>query len=97
MANEHFGTVDRGAGKLDLLACGVGLTAALVGLFLLCDLAAVLWPSARLAHGWIGLFAADPSDVGRTLLQGVVGSTAGAWVATALFVPVYNRMSARRH
>lgn len=97
MANERFDTVDRGPAQLDLLACGLALTTALVGLFLLCELVAVLWPSARLAHGWIGLFTADPSDVRRALVQGVVGSAAGAWVATVLFVPLYNRLSARRH
>ena len=82
-------------GKLDQVAVGSALASTLVGLFVLCDLAASLWPTAGLAHGWVRLFASDPANVARTIIEGVLGSIAGAWVATLLFVPVYNRLVRR--
>ena len=84
-----------GTPPMNLVATGCALTSALVGLFVLCYLAEFVWPTSGLAHGWVNLFVTDPSNVARTLIEGIVGSVAGAWVATALFVPVYNRLVAR--
>ncbi|MFO1151055.1 MAG: hypothetical protein U1E62_21985 [Alsobacter sp.] len=81
--------------RLDLVATGAALMATLAGLFVLCELAALVWPTAGLAHGWVRLFASDPANVWRTFIEGVLGSIAGAGVATLLFVPVYNRIVRR--
>ncbi|NNM73874.1 DUF5676 family membrane protein [Enterovirga aerilata] len=81
------------SGPLSLVATGTALTATLVGLFVLCYAFALLWPNAGVTHGWVVLFATDPSDVYRSFVQGILGSVAGAWVAAALFVPVYNRLA----
>ncbi len=88
------GYPDRAA-RLDLVATGVALTGTLVGLFVLCDLTTLAWPTAGLAHGWVRLFASAPEDWGHSFAEGVLGSAAGAWVATVLFVPVYNRLARR--
>lgn len=80
------------AAPMNLLATGWALTTTLVGLFVLCYLAALVAPSAGLAHGWIGLFATQPANLVRTFAEGVIGSVVAAWVAAILFVPVYNRL-----
>src|SRR4051812_22844139 len=78
---------------MNLIATGWGLTSALVGLFVLCDLLSFVWPTSGLAHGWIRLFATEPDNVARTFVEGVLGSAAAAWIGTVLFVPVYNRLA----
>jgi hypothetical protein len=80
---------------LNLVAVGWALTSALVGLFVLCYLAAFVWPTSGLAHGWVSLFATQPGNVGLTLVEGIVGSGAAAWLGAVLFVPVYNRLASR--
>ena len=80
---------------LNLIATGWGLTCALVGLFVLCDALAFVWPTSGLAHGWIRLFATEPHNVARTFVEGVLGSAAAAWIAAVLSVPIYNRLAAR--
>jgi hypothetical protein len=85
----------RGTSPLDLIATGWALTSALVGLFVLCYVASFVWPMAGLAHGWIRLFATEPDNVVRTLIEGIVGSVVAAWIAALLFVPVYNRVAGR--
>ncbi len=80
------------ASPMNFLATGWALTTTLVGLFVLCYVAALVAPSLGLAHGWIGLFATQPNNLVRTFAEGVIGSAVAAWVATLLFVPVYNRL-----
>lgn len=80
---------------MNLMATGWALTGTLVGLFLLCYLAEFIQPTSGLAHGWVDLFATDPGNVTRTLIEGIVGSIVGAWAAAVLFVPIYNRLAAR--
>jgi len=82
----------RRGSPMNFLATGWALTTTLVGLFVLCYLAALVAPSLGLAHGWVGLFATQPDNLVRTFAEGVIGSAAGAWVAAILFVPVYNRL-----
>ena len=80
---------------MNLVATGWALTSALVGLFVICYLLSFVWPTSGLAHGWVGLFATHPDNFTRTLVEGVVGSGAAAWLTAVLFVPVYNRMIGR--
>lgn len=80
---------------MNLVAVGWAMTGTLVGLFVICYLLSLVWPTSGLAHGWIGLFATQPANPVRTVVEGIVGSAAAAWIATVLFVPVYNRMIGR--
>lgn len=77
---------------MNFMATGWALTTTLVGLFILCYLAALVAPSLGLAHGWIRLFSTQPDNLVRTFAEGVIGSAAGAWAAAILFVPMYNRL-----
>ena len=81
--------------SMNLVAMGWALTSALVGLFVICDLLSFVWPTSGLAHGWVSLFATSPDSPGRTLVEGILGNAAAAWIAAVLFVPVYNRMIGR--
>ena len=78
---------------MNLVATGWALTSTLVGLFILCDVLAFVWPTSALAHGWIRLFATEPDNIARTFVEGVLGNAAAAWIAALLFVPVYNRLA----
>lgn len=78
---------------MNLVATGCALTSALVGLFILCDVLAYVWPTSALAHGWIRLFATEPDNIARTFVEGVLGNAVAAWIAALLFVPVYNRLA----
>ena len=85
----------RQGAPMNLVAMGWALTSALVGLFVICYLLSFVWPTSGLAHGWVSLFATHPESPGRTLVEGIVGSAAAAWIGSVLFVPVYNRMIGR--
>ena len=85
-------TETRHISPLHLTAMGWALTTALVGLFILCLLSVLVWPTSALAHGWIRLFATEPDNLARTFAEGVLGSAVAAWITTVLFVPVYNRL-----
>jgi hypothetical protein len=94
VTNDNLASRAHGVQPMNLVATGWALTCALVGLYVLCYLAAFAWPTAGLAHGWLALFATEPGNVVRTFVEGVAGSTVGAWVAAAFFVPTYNRLAA---
>lgn len=80
---------------MNLIATGCGLTSALVGLFVVCFALSFVWPSGGGAHAWIRLFASDTDNVVQTLIQGMLGSAAAAWLTALLFIPVYNRLAGR--
>jgi hypothetical protein len=80
---------------MNLVATGWATTSVLVGLFVICFLASFVWPTAGLAHGWVDLFATEPGNLTRTLIEGIGGSAAAAWISAVLFVPVYNWFAAR--
>lgn len=80
---------------LNLVATGWAMTSALVGIFVICEVLAGIWPTALLSHSWISLFATEPDNIAKTSVEGVFGSAVAAWIAALLFVPVYNRMAER--
>jgi hypothetical protein len=84
--------VDMNTTKLDLMAFGWGLSAALVVLVILCALAAMIFPGWSLAHNWLTLFSA--ADVGslRNLIEGVISSVIMGWITATILVLVYNRL-----
>jgi hypothetical protein len=98
MATLTSGRTSAGTGlntPLNLVATGWGLTSALVGLFVVCFALSFVWPAGGGPHAWIRLFASQPDNVLRTLVEGVLGSAAAAWLTAVLFVPVYNRLAER--
>ena len=80
-------------GPVHIGLLGWSLTAVFVVLFLLCFLAAFLFPTASLAHNWLELFSAAPIGSGTELIEGVVWNVILAWIAAFVFGVVYNRLS----
>ena len=75
--------------RLSVLPVGAGLTAALLALYVVCALAALVAPGLQLSHAWLELFSTTPlSPLG--LIEGVLGNVVFAWLAAAAFVPAYN-------
>jgi hypothetical protein len=80
---------------IDIQVLGWALTITFLLLYLLCWAAALAVPDLPLAHGWILLFStADPGSA-RSLIEGVVGSVAFAWISALAFGWAYNRLSRR--
>jgi len=79
-------------GTVNIVALGSGLTATLVALFVVCAMAAVLFPTLSLAHNWLGLFSTAPTGSLRNLIEGVIWNIAFAWFSAAVFGLVYNRL-----
>jgi hypothetical protein len=80
-------------GPVHIVPLGWGLTAVFVLLFVICFLAALLFPNAALAHNWLGLFSTRPTGSAGQLIEGVVWNVVFAWIAAAVFGPVYNRLA----
>lgn len=78
--------------KLDLMAFGWGLSAALVVLLILCELAAIIFPGWSLAHNWLTLFSAAEVGSLRNLIEGVIFSIIMGWITAAILVLTYNRL-----
>lgn len=74
--------------ELKLVPFALGLSAALVVLYVLCWLAVLVAPD--LTHGWLGLFSTQPPGSITGLVIGVILNAVAGWVAAAVLVPVYN-------
>lgn len=81
--------------KFDLVALGWALSAALVVLFGLCALAAVVFPGWQLAHGWLALFSVAPAGSLRNFADGIMFSVIFGWITAIVLVTIYNRLTAR--
>ncbi|KAB2939540.1 MAG: hypothetical protein K8F92_00370 [Hyphomicrobium sp.] len=79
----------------NISALGWALSAALVVLFVICLVVALLFPDLRASHAWVGLFSAAPLDSVRVWIDGIVFSIAFGWVTAAVLGAVYNRLIAR--
>lgn len=79
----------------NIVALGWALSSALVVLFVLCLLVAVLFPDLPATHAWVGLFSAAPLDSVRVWIDGIVFSVVFGWVTAAVLGAVYNRLIAR--
>ncbi len=73
---------------LKLTPFALGLSAALVVLYVLCWLTVLVAPG--LAHGWLALFSTEAPGSVASLVIGVVVSAVMGWVAAAVLVTVYN-------
>src|SRR5215813_738348 len=77
--------------RFNVVALGLGLSAALVVLFVLCLLAALVMPGWPASHAWIGLFSVAPMNSARVWLDGIVFGVVFGWVAALVLGLVYNR------
>jgi hypothetical protein len=75
---------------INLVALGVAASAALIVLYVLCWLVAVILPDAPLSHGWINLFTIAPADSIRALIEGVIWSFGLGWLITFVLGSIYN-------
>ena len=79
----------------NIVAVGWALAAALVVLFVICLLVAILFPDLPATHAWVGLFSATPLNSARVWIEGIEFSVLFGWVAAVILGVVYNRMIAR--
>ena len=60
MAKANVFTETAWTGPVHIVPLGWGLTATFVVLFVLCFLAALLFPNAELTHNWLSLYSTRP-------------------------------------
>jgi hypothetical protein len=81
------------SGRLNIIALGWGLSAALVVLFVLCLVVALVLPGWPASHGWIGLFSVAPLTSFRVWIDGIVFSIVFGWTSAVVLGLVYNRLA----
>jgi hypothetical protein len=81
--------------RLSPLATAVGLSAALIVLFVLCAVAQVIVPGMQASHAWISLFTVAPQFSARSWIDGIVWSVVFGAVAGAIFAAAYNTVLRR--
>lgn len=93
---------DLKSGPVHIVALGSALTATFLLLYVLCWLAAVLFPNVSLTHAWLGLYSTAPVGSTRGLVEGIIWNVVFAWISAITFGVTYNRainvwMRSRRH
>lgn len=78
--------------RLNVIALGWALSAALVVLFVICLIAALAFPEWPASHGWIRLFSVSPVNSMRVWIDGVVFSIVFGWIAAIVLAFTYNRL-----
>lgn len=84
------------SGRLNIVALGWGLSAALVMRFVLCLVVALVLPGGPASHGWVGLFSVAPLTSVRVWIDGMVFSIVFGWVSALVLGAVYNWCVDRR-
>ena len=79
----------------NIAALGWALSAALVVLFVVCLVVALLFPDLPATHAWVGLFSAAPIPSVRVWVDGILFSVVFGWITAAVLGVVYNRLIAR--
>ena len=95
IAHDIAHDISSRAGAINIVALGTALSAALVVLFVLCVLAALMFPSAPLAHGWVALFSVQPMGSPANWIAGIIGSIAFGWITAVVLGFVYNAMEGK--
>ena len=88
-------TESAGSAPFNIVALGWALSAALVVLFVICLVVAVLLPDLPATHAWVGLFSAAPMTSLRVWVDGILFSVVFGWITAAVLGVVYNRLIAR--
>jgi hypothetical protein len=78
--------------RLDIVAFGWALSAALVVLFAACLVVALIIPEWQASHAWIRLFSVAPMNSVRVWIDGIVFSIVFGWIAAIVFGLIYNRL-----
>ena len=81
---------DVSRGPVHIVALGWALTATFLVLYVLCWLAAVLFPNFNLTHAWLELYSTAPAGSVRGLLEGIIWNAVFAWIAAFTFGVTYN-------
>jgi hypothetical protein len=78
---------------VNVVAAGWALSVTLVALFVVCVLAALLFPGTPLAHSWVRLFTVAPMESGRLWVEGVIANVTFAWFTAIVLGLTYNRLA----
>jgi hypothetical protein len=81
------------SGPVHIVALGWALTATFVLLYVLCWLAAALFPDLNLTHAWLGLYSTAPVGSVTGLVEGIIWNVVFAWIAAITFGATYNRIA----
>ena len=76
-------------------AAAVGLSVALIVLFVVCALAQLIAPGLQATHAWVGLFTTAPVLSLQAWIEGIVFSVVFGAIAGTIFVLAYNAVIAR--
>jgi hypothetical protein len=82
-------------GRLNLMALGWALSAALVVLFVVCLVVALVLPEWPASHAWIALYSVAPVTSLRVWFDGILFSVVFGWVTALVFGSVYNQLLTR--
>ncbi|MFI5012350.1 MAG: hypothetical protein ACHQAY_08385 [Hyphomicrobiales bacterium] len=83
---------------LNIVALGWGLSAALIVLYVICLVIALLFPDLPASQGWsawIALFSVSPITSVRVWVDGIGFSLVFGWVTAFVLGSVYNRLISR--
>jgi hypothetical protein len=81
------------SGPVHIVALGSALTATFLLLYVLCWLAAALFPDANWTHAWLGLYSTAPAGSVRGLVEGIIWNVVFAWIAAITFGVTYNSLA----
>ncbi len=77
-------------------AAAVGLSVALIVLFVVCALVQLVAPGLQATHAWVGLFTTAPVLSFQAWIEGIVFSIVFGVIAGAVFTFVYNSVVGSR-
>jgi hypothetical protein len=75
---------------LSVNAAAVGLSVALLVLFVVCAVVQLVAPGLQAAHAWVGLFTTAPVLSFQAWIEGIVFSFVFGAIAGSVFTLVYN-------
>jgi hypothetical protein len=81
------------SGPVHIVSLGWALTATFVLLYVLCFLAAVIFPNANWTHAWLGLYSTAPVGSVRGLVEGIIWNVVFAWISAITFGVTYNSLA----
>jgi hypothetical protein len=79
----------------NIVAFGWALSAALVVLFVICLIVALVFPEWPASHGWVALFSAAPMTSARIWIEGIAFNVAFGWIGAIVIGSVYNAVIRR--
>ena len=80
---------------LNVVAFGWAISSALIVLFVLCLVAAIVLPGWTASHAWVALYSTAPPTSVRIWIDGIVFSLVFGWITAVVIGLVYNRLISR--